>query len=171
MDISGISSRGLVLLGCGKMGSALLEGWLAKGVPPAAFTVIEPKPGARLVALEAEVEEGQLGVGVAALGAPLGVVTTRGLPRGLEEDPGGRVRGEAGEEVEAAIAADEVAPPPAEPRGFPCPGDETLGGEEGVQVAIGDANSGAEGLGGHVRGRVPRLRTGRGTADGTGGRR
>ncbi|MER2508581.1 MAG: pyrroline-5-carboxylate reductase [Amaricoccus sp.] len=54
MDISGISSRGLVLLGCGKMGSALLEGWLAKGVPPAAFTVIEPKPAARLVALEAE---------------------------------------------------------------------------------------------------------------------
>ena len=36
--------RGLVLLGCGKMGSALLEGWLARGLPPAAFTVLEPNP-------------------------------------------------------------------------------------------------------------------------------
>ena len=31
MDLSEVSRRGLVLLGCGKMGSALLEGWLAGG--------------------------------------------------------------------------------------------------------------------------------------------
>lgn len=54
MDMSEIAERGLVLLGCGKMGSALLEGWLAGGIAPSAFTVIEPKPGPRLLALEAE---------------------------------------------------------------------------------------------------------------------
>ncbi len=51
MSYDAITRRGLVLLGCGKMGGALLEGWLAKGVPPAAFTVIEPNPTARLIAL------------------------------------------------------------------------------------------------------------------------
>ena len=51
MDLSDIAARGLVLLGCGKMGSALLEGWLAGGVPPSAFTVLEPRPGPRLEAL------------------------------------------------------------------------------------------------------------------------
>ena len=48
MDLTAISDRGLVLLGCGKMGTALLEGWLARGLPPEAVTVLEPKPGARL---------------------------------------------------------------------------------------------------------------------------
>ncbi len=51
MTISDISERGLVLLGCGKMGSALLEGWLATGLAPSAFTVLEPNPGERLLAL------------------------------------------------------------------------------------------------------------------------
>lgn len=36
--------RGLVLLGCGKMGSALLAGWLAGGLAPGAVWVIEPQP-------------------------------------------------------------------------------------------------------------------------------
>ncbi len=44
MDFDEIARRGLVLLGCGKMGSALLEGWLADGLPPAAVRVIEPSP-------------------------------------------------------------------------------------------------------------------------------
>ncbi|PZQ47923.1 MAG: pyrroline-5-carboxylate reductase [Rhodovulum sulfidophilum] len=51
---SDIAARGLVLLGCGKMGGALLEGWLADGLPPSAFTIIEPRPGARLTALAGE---------------------------------------------------------------------------------------------------------------------
>lgn len=49
---AGVSS--LVLLGCGKMGGAMLEGWLAGGLAPAAVSVIEPNPSARLVALAAE---------------------------------------------------------------------------------------------------------------------
>ena len=39
-----VASDGLVLLGCGKMGTALLMGWLAAGVPPTSVWVIEPNP-------------------------------------------------------------------------------------------------------------------------------
>lgn len=41
---SEIENRGLVLLGCGKMGSAMLAGWLASGLSPAAVWVIDPNP-------------------------------------------------------------------------------------------------------------------------------
>jgi len=54
MSLEAIAARGLVLLGCGKMGAALLEGWLAGGAPPSAFTVIEPNPTDRLRALANE---------------------------------------------------------------------------------------------------------------------
>lgn len=36
--------NGLVLVGCGKMGSALLQGWLAQGVPVASVWVLDPNP-------------------------------------------------------------------------------------------------------------------------------
>ncbi|MCD1617029.1 pyrroline-5-carboxylate reductase [Salipiger marinus] len=39
-----IARRGLVLLGCGKMGSAMLEGWLARGLPAASVWVRDPHP-------------------------------------------------------------------------------------------------------------------------------
>ncbi|MEQ6248812.1 pyrroline-5-carboxylate reductase [Sulfitobacter sp. HNIBRBA3233] len=39
-----IARDGLVLLGCGKMGSAMLEGWLARGLPPASVWVSDPYP-------------------------------------------------------------------------------------------------------------------------------
>lgn len=44
MDLSDIERRGLVLLGCGKMGSALLSGWLDGGLPAASIWVVEPHP-------------------------------------------------------------------------------------------------------------------------------
>lgn len=44
MDLSELNESGLVLLGCGKMGSALLEGWLKNGLSAAAVHVIEPNP-------------------------------------------------------------------------------------------------------------------------------
>jgi pyrroline-5-carboxylate reductase len=44
MSVDHLAEKGLVLLGCGKMGSALLQGWLAKGVPPASVWVMDPKP-------------------------------------------------------------------------------------------------------------------------------
>lgn len=44
MDFDRIARDGMVLLGCGKMGSAMLAGWLARGVPPGSVHVIEPSP-------------------------------------------------------------------------------------------------------------------------------
>ncbi len=44
MTFETISRQGLVLLGCGKMGSAMLEGWLKQGVPANAIWVMEPRP-------------------------------------------------------------------------------------------------------------------------------
>ncbi|MGE4611904.1 MAG: pyrroline-5-carboxylate reductase [Paracoccaceae bacterium] len=51
MSLEAINERGLVLLGCGKMGTAMLEGWLVNGVSPTSITIIEPYPSARLVEL------------------------------------------------------------------------------------------------------------------------
>ena len=42
--LDAVARDGLVLLGCGKMGTALLTGWLAAGVPPPSVWVVEPNP-------------------------------------------------------------------------------------------------------------------------------
>ena len=54
----------LLLIGCGKMGGAMLEGWLARGLSPADVVVAEPvevlrptKGGVQSVAASSEVEE------------------------------------------------------------------------------------------------------------------
>jgi pyrroline-5-carboxylate reductase len=39
-----IEDRGLILLGCGKMGSAMLAGWLGEGLSPGAVHVVDPAP-------------------------------------------------------------------------------------------------------------------------------
>ena len=44
MKNSRIAQSGLVLLGCGKMGSAMLEGWLARGLPATSVWVNDPYP-------------------------------------------------------------------------------------------------------------------------------
>lgn len=49
-----VAERGLVLLGCGKMGSALLAGWLGQGLPARAVWVIEPHPSDWLAARVAD---------------------------------------------------------------------------------------------------------------------
>lgn len=41
---TGIETRGLVLLGCGKMGSAMLAGWLEGGLPASSVWVLDPNP-------------------------------------------------------------------------------------------------------------------------------
>ena len=46
--------RSLVLTGAGKMGEALLRGWLAGGLAPQRVTILEPKPSPAIVALAAE---------------------------------------------------------------------------------------------------------------------
>ena len=44
MTMNDVAERGLVLLGCGKMGSAMLAGWLRNGLPPQSVWVIDPHP-------------------------------------------------------------------------------------------------------------------------------
>ncbi|MBE2277622.1 MAG: pyrroline-5-carboxylate reductase [Rhodobacteraceae bacterium] len=44
MSMERVARDGLVLLGCGKMGSALLAGWLKAGVPAKSVWVLEPQP-------------------------------------------------------------------------------------------------------------------------------
>lgn len=44
MTLERINTHAMVLLGCGKMGSALLAGWLAKGIAASSVHVIEPAP-------------------------------------------------------------------------------------------------------------------------------
>jgi pyrroline-5-carboxylate reductase len=44
MDLKWLAQTGMVVLGCGKMGSAMLAGWLDGGLPAQAITVLEPKP-------------------------------------------------------------------------------------------------------------------------------
>ena len=39
-----INERGLVILGCGKMGSALLSGWLKTGLEPSSVWILDPEP-------------------------------------------------------------------------------------------------------------------------------
>src|SRR6056297_1203992 len=56
-----LAAEGVVMLGCGKMGSALLAGWLRDGLPPACVRAIEPVPSDWLrgtgVALDGTVPE------------------------------------------------------------------------------------------------------------------
>lgn len=50
-----VARDGLVLLGCGKMGQAMLSGWLAAGLPASRVWIVEPNPSLSLAALGAQV--------------------------------------------------------------------------------------------------------------------
>lgn len=58
MSMNDIAEGGLVLLGCGKMGSAMLAGWLARGLPKSSVWVLDPNPSDWLVALGVHMNEG-----------------------------------------------------------------------------------------------------------------
>ncbi|MEQ6201658.1 pyrroline-5-carboxylate reductase [Sulfitobacter sp. HNIBRBA2951] len=57
MENSRIAQQGLVLLGCGKMGSAMLAGWLARGLPAASVWVRDPAPSEWLQATGVRLNE------------------------------------------------------------------------------------------------------------------
>jgi len=44
MQMEDVARRGLILLGCGKMGQAMLAGWLRGGLPAASVWVNDPVP-------------------------------------------------------------------------------------------------------------------------------
>ncbi|GHF54679.1 pyrroline-5-carboxylate reductase [Seohaeicola zhoushanensis] len=58
MNMNDIAAGGLVLLGCGKMGSAMLAGWLAQGLPAASVWVMDPHPSDWLKAQGVHLNEG-----------------------------------------------------------------------------------------------------------------
>ena len=57
MFSSNILKCGLVMLGCGKMGSALLSGWLDHGIDPKSVWILDPKPSDWLLSIGVRVNE------------------------------------------------------------------------------------------------------------------
>ncbi|QQA42243.1 pyrroline-5-carboxylate reductase [Pelagovum pacificum] len=57
MNMDDVTARGLVLLGCGKMGSAMLAGWLKGGLPPGSVHVADPNPSDWLQAQGVHINE------------------------------------------------------------------------------------------------------------------
>jgi pyrroline-5-carboxylate reductase len=58
MTLERVARDGLILLGCGKMGSALLGGWLKAGLPASSVWVVEPNPTDWLVGCGTRLNEG-----------------------------------------------------------------------------------------------------------------
>lgn len=58
MALEQVARGGLVLLGCGKMGSALLAGWLEAGLPARSIWVLEPNPTEWLKSTGVHLNEG-----------------------------------------------------------------------------------------------------------------
>ena len=57
MQLADIAADGLVLIGCGRMGGAMLDGWLTRGMPAQRVWVVDPEPSARLDALGLHLNE------------------------------------------------------------------------------------------------------------------
>jgi len=152
MDIAEIGRRGLVLVGCGRMGSALLEGWLARGIAPASVWVQEPAPSGELVALAA----GGLHLNAALPGAPA-VVLVAVKPQKMAEVLGalGAMAGPATLVISIAagtpLATFAAACPPGTPIVRVMPNTPAAVGR-GISAMIGNAAAGpahlalAEGL-------------------------
>ena len=70
-----------LLFGAGKMGGAMLEGWLAQGLPPATLTVIDPMPSDALKALAAR---HGFALNPAKPGGPFAVIVLAIKPQMLE---------------------------------------------------------------------------------------
>ena len=54
MSVEFTADRPLLLAGCGNMGAALLQGWIASGIPANAIRIIEPSGADRAVAAGAD---------------------------------------------------------------------------------------------------------------------
>jgi pyrroline-5-carboxylate reductase len=71
----------LVLVGAGKMGGSMLEGWLAAGLPPQGVTVIDPRPSEEMTRFCAE-----RGIALNSAGAAAPDVLVLGIkPQTLDE--------------------------------------------------------------------------------------
>ncbi|HEY8384364.1 MAG TPA: pyrroline-5-carboxylate reductase [Microvirga sp.] len=75
----------LTLVGAGKMGGAMLEGWLRQGIDPAGVTVIDPRPSGEMAAL-CEAKGMELNPGSPRTGPEVLVLATK--PQMLDEAAG-----------------------------------------------------------------------------------
>jgi pyrroline-5-carboxylate reductase len=75
----------VVLVGAGKMGGALLEGWIGLGIDPAGITVIEPQPSPQIAALAARGLRLNPGAPSVAAGAVVIAVKPQTAPEALAE--------------------------------------------------------------------------------------
>ena len=57
MELSELATDGLALIGCGRMGGAMLDGWLARGMPADRVWVVDPQPAPRIGALGVHLNE------------------------------------------------------------------------------------------------------------------
>ncbi len=71
----------VLLAGAGRMGGALLRGWLARGIAPSAIVVEEPSPSPELTAL---LQQHGIAAGMAALKQPPAVVLVAVKPQVAE---------------------------------------------------------------------------------------
>lgn len=97
MILDEIATRGLGIIGCGKMGSALLAGWLKAGVPAAAVHVIDPHPSDWLKAQGVHLNAG--------LPAGLAVVLVAVKPQMMKDVLGGTVSEGATDTIYVSVAA------------------------------------------------------------------
>jgi pyrroline-5-carboxylate reductase len=74
--------RSLVLAGAGKMGAAMLEGWLAAGLPAGAASILDPAPSEAIKALA---REGRIRLGGDAAAEPPEVLVLAIKPQSLDE--------------------------------------------------------------------------------------
>lgn len=75
-----LARKGVALVGCGRMGSALLSGWLARGLPPGAVWVTEPAPSDWLTASGVHLNAGLPGAPAVVLVAVKPQMMTDALP-------------------------------------------------------------------------------------------
>lgn len=81
MDINDRLQDGLVLLGCGKMGSAMLAGWLDQGIDPENIWIIEPNPSEWLQSLNIQLNKNLPERAALALVAVKPQMMQKALPR------------------------------------------------------------------------------------------
>ena len=89
MQLDHVAKNGLVLLGCGKMGSAMLQGWLAGGLPATSVWVLDPHPSDWLLATGVQLNQGLPAAPAIVLIAVKPQMMTAALP-GLAAIGGGK---------------------------------------------------------------------------------
>ena len=112
MDFGDITTRGMVLLGCGKMGGAMLQGWLAGGLAPSSVWILDPFPSDWVKAQGAHLNAGVPGDPAIAVIADTGTEVCPEAPVAARAKRSSLVAGSIASARSAAAMASGVAPAP-----------------------------------------------------------